>query len=289
MTRTLATRAGAAVSLLVCLLCATIVLAAPVSATTPPVDPNQRGYLGLCDRSGTQITSGSVDAAPFVWKAVASTTLPPPMYKGARQNAILSIFQLRPDTQSADWSGDQLTAPSLYVNTPATVATTKDESLGAFVQAYPPMLDGLYQLRMFFAANQSSTYTQNYPALYIRVTGHTWTAVGGGTVNCEAAKAQSFEVFDHVVSAKDSGGTDVGTSAKGVPVPQSVGRPASAHSGAPATSANAAGRTAATSAAASTPTKGGGGSTGLVIGVIAAVVVVAGGAAWAWMRRRAPA
>ena len=284
MTRRIAGRALAATATMV----AVFGLAAPAFAAAPPADPNAKGYIGLCDRSGHQITSGNVNAAPFAWKAVASQ-LPPPMYHGTGQNAILNIYQLRPDTSSEDWSGDQLTAPSFYVDTPTTVATVKDESLATFVAAYPPMQDGLYQLRMFFAANGSPTYTTTYPALYIRVSGATWTAVGGGTVNC-AARAQSFEVYDHVVSAKDSGGTDLGA----ITSRPKSGAAATSGPRVPADSSSSAaapGISAAGTATHASPKKDSSSSVGVIVGVIvgvvvALVVVAGGGGYWYWLRRR---
>lgn len=253
----------------------TFAIAAPGAfAVAPPGDPNAKGYIGLCDRTGKQVTSGNINDTPFVWKAVAAGATLPAMYRGQGQNAILSIYQLRPNYDSTNWSGEQLTAASYYTGAPTTVATTQDDSLAAFMRGYPPKLDGLYELRMFFAANHSATYSVTYPALYIRVTGATWTALGTGAVNCAAAKAQSSEVIDGVVPASDSGGVNL----KGpVAVLPTAGLKAD-----PGDATNAPNSLAAHQVA-QHHTSGGGGRT-VVIAVV--VVLAAGGGAFWWYRRR---
>jgi hypothetical protein len=41
------------------------------AGTVPFADPDSDGYIGFCDLAGNNVTSGSVDSAPFVWKAVS--------------------------------------------------------------------------------------------------------------------------------------------------------------------------------------------------------------------------
>ena len=251
------------------------VTAAPgASAIAPPVDPNAKGYIGLCDRTGKQVTSGNINDTPFVWKAVAANPVLPAMYRGRGQNAILSIYQLRPNYDSTNWSGEQMTAASYYTAAPTTVGTTQDDSLATFIRAYPPKLDGLYELRMFFAANQAPTYSATYPALYIRVTGSTWTALGTGKVNCPAAKAQSSEVIDGVVAPGDSGGVDLKTAVAPLPTGGLKAGPEDQPS------------SAAASQVADTHRTSSGMGIGAIVAIVLTVGFVAGGGGYWWYRRR---
>ena len=88
-----------------------------------------------------------------------------------------------------------MTAASSYSNptVPMAAATSKDPSLGDFIEAYPPKWDGFIQLRMYLDTTNQPAATKHYPTLDIQVTGETWHAVGGGPVNCGAGTATSAE------------------------------------------------------------------------------------------------
>ncbi len=177
--------------------------ATSASATAAlPTDPAAHGYIGLCDEAGNNVTGGSIDSKPFVWKAVASQA-PPAAYQGTGENAILNIYQPRPGVQPAEWSGNSLTAASFYKGKVATVQSTyADSSLKEFMQLFPPMMDGLYELRMYFGKASYGLYSATYPATTIRVSGDRWQLVSGGAVKCGSAKAVSNEQLTGVVSKK---------------------------------------------------------------------------------------
>ena len=172
------------------------------AATALPADPAAHGYIGLCDEAGNNVTGGSTDTKPFAWKVVASQG-PPADYQGSGANAILNVYQPRPGVQPSEWSGNSLTAASFYKGKVATVqATYADSSLKEFMQLFPPMMGGLYELRMYFGKANYGLYSATYPVATIRVTGDRWELVSGGAVQCKSAKAVSNEQLTGVVSKK---------------------------------------------------------------------------------------
>jgi hypothetical protein len=178
----------------------------------PFTDPSVQGYIGLCNQSGQQITTGSLTDTPFVWRAVSSQ---PPVapYNGSGRTAILVAYLPLQALPPGDWSGSQLTSSSRYTNPqiPMAQATSQDISLQGFVSAFPPQWDGFIQLRMFLGAPDQPAYQRHYPSLNIYVSGNTWTAVGGGPVNCNAGSAESLET----VVLPTTTTTAAGSSAKG--------------------------------------------------------------------------
>ena len=190
-----------------CVAAALVALAScvPVSAVAASADalpdPNAAGFIGFCDESNHNVSGGSVDAAPFVWKAVASTPAPDSM-SGRGQNAILNIYQPRANVPPSEWSGDSLTGASFYKDAaaPTVQATLKDIPLSVIVNEFPPRVNGLYQLRMYYGKQNAGLYSATYPATTIQVTDKTWRVVSGGTVNCGAAWAQSAEVLSGAVT-----------------------------------------------------------------------------------------
>jgi hypothetical protein len=175
---------------------ASVVGATASSAATaaPYSDPNVVGYIGLCDQAGQQITSGSITTAPFVWRAVSSQAAPDP-YNGAGATAILNAYLPMQSLAPGDWSGEQLTASTRYSNpqSPMAQATARDVALQDFLQDYPPEWDGFIQLRLFLGAQNEPADVQHYAALDLQISGTSWTAVGGGAVNCNAGSAESLE------------------------------------------------------------------------------------------------
>jgi hypothetical protein len=168
--------------------------AAGASTSAPYTDPNAVGYIGLCDQAGQQITSGNINTTPFAWRAVSSEPAQAP-YNNAYRTAILLAYQPQEGLAPGEWSGDELTASSRYTNpaNPMVAATDGDDSLEDFIGDFQPKWDGFIELRIYLGTENAQTYSLHYPALNIQVTGDTWTAVGGGTVNCASGTAESLE------------------------------------------------------------------------------------------------
>jgi hypothetical protein len=186
-------------------LAATLVVAASALSVTsaatahaagavPWTDSSVTGFLGLCDSHGHPVTSGSVDSAPFVTRAVSSVAAPSP-YGEPGRTAALYAFQPRQDLAPGEWSGDMLTASTRYTNPshPMAEATGGDLSLADFDSEFPPSWDGLVQLRLYLGAPGQPPQTISYASTTIKVTGSTWTVVSGGNVSCTSGQATSIE------------------------------------------------------------------------------------------------
>ncbi|MDQ1748161.1 MAG: hypothetical protein QOD07_2424 [Frankiaceae bacterium] len=176
---------------------ATVVTAVPTFGAVPSLpyrDPAVHGGIAFCDQHDHPVTSGSLEAQPFVWKALSSVAAPAG-YTGAQAKVTLLAFQPREGVDPSDWSGNQLTASSTFTNRahPAAQSTYGDQPLVSFVQAFPPKWDGLIQLRMYFSVAGSSPYSRTYPAADIRVSGDRWTLVDGARVDCGAGRGMSSE------------------------------------------------------------------------------------------------
>jgi hypothetical protein len=169
-------------------------LAAAASSNAPYTDPTAVGSIGLCNQAGQQITSGSVTAQPFAWRAVSTQAAPAP-YNNAGRTATLVAYQPLQGLPPGDWSGTQMTSSSRYSNaaSPMAAATAADQSLQDIIEAYPPRWDGFLQLRIYLGTVNEQAYTLHYPALNIQVTGNTWQAVGGSPVNCASGTSVSLE------------------------------------------------------------------------------------------------
>lgn len=235
---------------------APLLTAAPARADAVPADAQAHGFIGFCDRHDHPLAGGDVGAAPFVWKAVASEP-PPKAYLGKGQNAVLNIYQPRPGVDAAEWSGDQLTAATFYTTkaAPAVQSTLKDIPLSVVVKEFPPLVDGLYELRMYFGRANYGLYSASYPATFIRVDGDHWSVVKGGTVNCAAASGESTEVLAGTVTRQAAYGETPPKPARGKPsaaptLPRPVAPTSGRSSGGRATSAAASGSSAAQPAAA---------------------------------------
>jgi hypothetical protein len=174
-------------------------LAGASGTGVPFTDPSAAGYIGFCDLAGHNVTSGSVNSVPFVWKVVSSVQ-PPKAFRGGGQNADLNIYQARQDLDPGDWTGEGLIGDTQYAaaKEPTAVATYKDVSLKSIVLALPPMWDGLYALRMQFGRTGYGIYSATYPMTVIQVTGDRWHVVSGGLVNCSAARGISLETVTGV-------------------------------------------------------------------------------------------
>ena len=239
--------------LLVCLGLALLGAALPAATSgaastgVPYTDPNAVGYIGLCNQAGQQITSGSVTTTPFVWRAVSSQAAPAG-YDGPSRTATLTAYLPLQALPAGDWSGEELTSASEYSNpaNPMAAATTRDVSLETFIQDYPPEWDGFIQLRMFLGAPDEPAYQRHYPSLDIYVSGNTWTAVGGGPVNCNAGSAESLETIvlpstttTTAGSGAKGGAAGAGTTGTGAGGGSSGGSNTAASSGGGSTAASA--------------------------------------------------
>lgn len=166
----------------------------PAPATAPYTDPAATGTIGLCSRSGHQVSSGSMTSHPVAWRALG-TTPATGVYAAAGRSATLYAYQPRSGTDPAEWSGQQLTAAGYYAAAahPTAAGTGKDTDLADFVTAYPAQDDGFVQLRLYLAAPDQAQQPLRYDTLDIHVTGSSWHAVGGVRVDCSAARSVSFE------------------------------------------------------------------------------------------------
>jgi hypothetical protein len=182
------------------LLALTVALSGPHSAHAeggvPYTDGNSKGTIGLCDKAGKSIRSGAVGDKPFAWTAVSSVPAPAP-YNGAARTATLLAYQPRPGVDPGDWSGSLITASSKYTNTahPMAQATDDDWALADFLSLYPPMWDGLIQLRIYLGMPDQPVLQHEYAATDLKITGDRWEVVRGKDVPCNSGKAISLETL----------------------------------------------------------------------------------------------
>ena len=253
---------------------------ASASSKLPYTDSYARGYVGLCDKNGNNVTHGSVYDKPFVWRAVSSVPAPT-TFAGDGRKATLYAMQPRKGIDAASWSGDSLTASSTYTNAavPIAQATDRDFALSDFLNEFAPQWDRLLELRIYFSAPEQGVDPNTYPAADIRITGTTWTLVDGGNVNCKAGDATSPEQALPVSNTAGIGPPSplgvVAAKAVGAPLPQ-------ANSSSPPAADASAGPI---SQAAHASTKS---NSSKSVAVVVAIVVVVGltGATVVWRRRQ---
>jgi hypothetical protein len=154
---------------------------ASAADAVPYNDPRSTGFITLYDKAGKPVKSGSIDDHPFVWKAAGSAKALAP-YDGNGRKATLYAFQPRQGADPSTWSGDTLTASTDYTDPahPTATASTVDFSLQDYLSEFPARWDGLVQLRIYLGVPGQSTYTVRYASTDLKVTGRTWTVVGGG-------------------------------------------------------------------------------------------------------------
>ncbi|HKT04263.1 MAG TPA: hypothetical protein VJT31_32460, partial [Rugosimonospora sp.] len=180
---------------------------AGASGTVPYSDSGSIGYITLYDKTGAAVKSGSVTDKPFVWKAVSSKRAPAP-YDGTGRKATLNAFQPRNGASPPLWSGDKMTASTAYADPvhPTVTATATDFSLQDFLSEFPPQWDGLVQLRLYFGVPGRPTLNATYVTTDIKVTGQTWSVVGGGP----GAGANGADIPGKVAAAAPAGGATPG-------------------------------------------------------------------------------
>jgi hypothetical protein len=268
--------------------------AGPARADSIPFsDPNATGTIGFCDKSGHEVTSGNIGAAPFAWTAVSSDRAPAG-YAAPKGRASLFVYQPIRYVDPGDWSGKQLTAASTFTNTahPMAQATVLDPALVDFVSVFPPHWNGLVQLRMFFSAPDSPQHTDTYPAAVVRVKGDNWTLMSGGHPACGAGRSVSVETISLPKSAFN---VKTPRATPGVTAPSGASAAGSNKGTSAAGSATGGADGAATvhpSNAAAATKSGGSGSSAGWWWLVAVVVVGAGGGgggAVTWRVRRGSA
>jgi hypothetical protein len=272
----------------------------------PFKDPNAVGSIGFCDANGNQITSGSIYDYPMTWTAVS--TIPAPArynVKGAR--AVLDAFQPRQGLAPSTWASKQMTGYSTFTNNahPMVQATTRDNSLGDYLGAFDAVWDGLVQFRIYYGAPNTPPHTFPYPAVTVKVTGDTWTALDAGKVDCTSGTARSAEqdVLPSSAFPKPTSGPGVktpaghsggpGTSAASSGSESRPGTPSVSSSngvgeGSGSTSPSGTGAATDGSQPSSSPvaaTSHSSSSSGWIAGIVAALAVLAGAGTYFWRRR----
>jgi len=278
-------------------------LAAAVADAAPSVpytDPRAAaGYIGLCNQQGQQVTSGSIDTAPFVWRAV-STVAAPSGVSGTGRTATLYAYQPMQGLPAQYWSGEQITGTAQYSNPsfPTVVSTARDLPLSNFLNTFHPQWDGFIELRLYLDAPGSGLYVDSYATLNLYISGDQWQAVGGGSVNCNSGQAVSDEAAlpgasgatSTTVPSSKSGSATNSNSNSNSPTTTTTSDPPPAGTSAPASHSapGSSGSRVGTNAAASTALSPSNSSsnTVLIAAVAAAAVVVAVGAAVFIRRRR---
>jgi hypothetical protein len=264
------------------------------STTAPYTDSNSVGYIGLCDQAGHQITTGNVHSTPFAWRAVSSVAAPS-QYATASRTAILLAYQPQQGLAPGQWSGEGLSASSTYSNpaTPMVAATSGDDSLEDFLEAFHPKWDGYVQLRIYLGAAGEEAYSLHYPSLSLHVVGDTWTAVGGGPVNCASGTAESLESVvlpSTTTTAAPTGGGSAGQKSSGTGTRSGSGAGGASKGAATsqagtkgATDGSSSGRAAQASAALTSHRSS---NSGLLIGLILGLLVVLAASVILLHRRR---
>jgi hypothetical protein len=265
-----------------------VLAAVPASAANPVpyTDFAAKGSVGLCDKSGNAVTSGKITDKPFTWFAVSSMAAPAG-YGATGRKATLVIYQPRPNTYPNQWSGDQMTSSSPYTNPryPMAAATAEDFSLQDFIREFPPMLDGLLQLRIYYGVPQKPTWTETYAATDIKVTGSTWRVVRGASVPCRKGSAKPNEPF-HIVASPSASTAPAGTS---TPTPSASVTPTATSTSSPTPSASGPGSDSSSPVAGAAAQVDSGSGSGVVPWLLAlgGLGILLGGGAWWYSRRSA--
>ena len=165
-----------------------------LAAGVPYTDASSTGSLGLCDKTGHQVTSGSTQDLPLAW-TVVSTKAAPTGYTDSKAKATLYMYQPRKDVDPGDWSGYPMTGTSAFSSPthPMAAFTTGDKRLFDMLQIYPARWDGYVQLRLFFSGTNRVALTQTYPTANLQINGTAWHQVAAPKVDCTAGKAESIE------------------------------------------------------------------------------------------------
>jgi len=161
---------------------------ASATSTVPPYepDPGSIGALTFYDASGSVVTGGSINDAPFAAYVQAGTP-------GRTGDTKATLFGYLPKSgvPTGAFSGEQLTASTTYPNPSAPAAlkasplplvslTSADETLATLISDFPntatDAYQGLYQLRLKTSGVGQAAGVA-YDSADIQVTGSTWTLV----------------------------------------------------------------------------------------------------------------
>jgi hypothetical protein len=147
----------------------------------PYSDSHSAGQLVLYDKGGKAVTSGNVKDKPFVWKAVGQKRAPEPYDKDGRKATLLA-YQPRRNAAPVEWAGDFMTGSTAYADPdhPTAQASEEAPSLAEFIFSYPPVWNGMLQLRLYLSAPALAGRSDSYLTADIKVEGDTWTLVRGG-------------------------------------------------------------------------------------------------------------
>lgn len=292
---------------------AVIAAAGPAAAdltTIPYTDHGSSGQITLCDAAGNALTHGSTTTTPFVTSAHTTFAAPKP-YDGPGHSATLLAYQPRQGVDPGNWSGMALSAASIYsdVRHPTAALTSADDGLDQMIQSYPPVWDGLLQLRVYLgAANQPGDNVQYASeTLQVSVDGSSWTALDPGSLPCSEGHATSVEdslQIPQIVAARSASASAAAAAERSAHPGGPPPRPADtrlvtalptsvaasvAHG--PAAGAGDVGNLAPSTAASSTAAggdAGGGGHSALYAGIMG-VLLVGGGSFWLGRRGRSRA
>lgn len=160
------------------------------ASTAPPwePDPDSVGGLVFYNASGDVVTGGNLTDDPPAAYVEGTQTI-----SSKDDRATLYGFLPVPEEPTGDWSGEALTASTLYPNTsaPAPLNTTTlpvvtgsalDESIGGLASDYPntSTVSGyvdMYQLRLYSSASGTSQDTYDSADIEIDPTAGTWQVV----------------------------------------------------------------------------------------------------------------
>jgi hypothetical protein len=162
------------------------VFAGPSSAETVPyTDQSANGVLTFCDSNRQPITSGSIDAAPFVAFAIGSASAPK-AYTGDGRTAALYAFQPVKGVDPTVWAGEGMTGYAKYTSpaNPMAAGTRLDLKLSDFLRDAPPAWNNLVQIRMYVDAPDEGAYTNVYNAATVQITGKTWKLISPTRNRC---------------------------------------------------------------------------------------------------------
>ncbi len=172
-----------AVLLFAAALATAVAPASPAHAADPVPyqDAHAIGFITLYNKGGGPIKGGSLRDHPFVWKAAGSKPAPKG-WDGTGRKATLYAYQPREGVLPELWNGDKVSGTSDYPDAghPTALATTADFSLQDIVDEFPPSWNGLLQLRLVLSAPGQPVLTTNYASTDVKISGGSWTVVGGG-------------------------------------------------------------------------------------------------------------
>lgn len=158
--------------------------------TTPPwePDPTSVGSLTFYDASGTVVTTGSINDAPFAAYAASSATV-----RTGDVKATLFGYLPKNGVDPSGWTGEQLSASTTYPNIsapaplnsstfPVVTQAAGDVTLADLVLDLPntatDAYQGLYQLRLKTSGGSGNPgLSPSYASADIQITGSTWTQV----------------------------------------------------------------------------------------------------------------